>query len=476
MTIVYKIENFKFQYPNSKLSISIEGMLDINSGDIILLQGDSGSGKSTLLLALSAIIPKLINGKLSGTILFHNQNIIELANTNHIGYLGQNPHNQLVCETVYQELAFGLENQGLEPILIRQKIEQYSIKFKITHLLHRKTRTLSGGEKQKINLLAILIMKPEVLLLDEPTAFLDPESADEIVSILKEHSKQKTVIIIEHNIHYLKNLVNRVIIINSQGQITEHDPLDMNFSPELIVQECKLTQGQIPAFAEMTNFAGITRPQGITNLAGTAHTTPLLQIDNLSFSYNKLQILLNNIKLNIYPGQIIGIIGKNGAGKSSLLKLISKITSCQDSIYYKKLDIYKIKTTKYWHEISLLWQNPENHFLYHSVSHELNNDLALMSQFALDESAAQNPYCLSEGQKRRLSLAISMKPNIELFLMDEPTFGQDLENKQQLANLISNLSLNKKSFIIVSHDIPFLTALTNNIYQLDNGKLIREKL
>jgi energy-coupling factor transport system ATP-binding protein len=254
-----------------------------------------------------------------------------------------------------------------------------------------------------------------------------------------------------------------VIIINRQGQITEHDPLDIDFHPTLVVQACKLTQ----ELMEIPASAGMTGSRGMTDI-----TPPLLQINNLSFAYNKQQPLLNNIGLNIYPGQIIGIVGKNGSGKSSLLKLISKVIPCQNSILYKQHDIYKIKTPNYWGEISLLWQNPENHFLYHSVSHELNNDLALMSQFALDESATQNPYCLSEGQKRRLSLAISMKPEIELFLMDEPTFGQDLENKQVLASLISDLALEKKSFIIVSHDIPFLAALTNNIYQLDNGELL----
>jgi energy-coupling factor transporter ATP-binding protein EcfA2 len=458
MTTVYKIEDFKFQYPNSKLSISIQGTLNISHGDIILLQGNSGSGKSTLLLALGGIIPKLINGKLSGSILFLHQNICELADTTQIGYLGQNPHNQLVCETVYHELAFGLENLGLEPLLIRQKIEEYSNKFKILHLLHRECRTLSGGEKQKINLLAVLLMEPEVLLLDEPTAFLDPESATEIISILKELSSQKTVIIIEHNIHYLKDLVNRVITINNQGQITEYDPSCINFSPKLNEQSCKLANDII------------------SNIS-----PPLLQIDNLSFSYSKCALntsidglLLNNIKLSIRPGEIIGIVGPNGAGKSSLLKLISKIIACKNSIYYKEQDISNLRTVNYWQEISLLWQNPENHFLYHSVSHELNNDLTIMQQFSLEKSSTQNSYCLSEGQKRRLSLAIGMKANIQLFLMDEPTFGQDLENRQKLARLINNLALDKKSFVIVSHDIPFLTALTNNIYKLDNGELIRE--
>ncbi len=455
MTIVYKIENFKFQYPNSDISISLQGMLDINLGDIILLQGDSGSGKSTLLLALGGIIPKLINGKLSGNILFHKQNIWEVENTNQIGYLGQNPHNQLVCETVYHELAFGLENQSIEPELIRQKIENYAHKFKILPLLDREVRTLSGGEKQKINMLAILLMDPEILLLDEPTAFLDPQSATEIIAILKELSQKKTVIIIEHNIHYLQNLVNRVIKINSQGQITEYDPKNIDFSPKLEEQACKLV-----------------------NDSSNENSPPLLQINNLTFTYGKCipntvtnELLLNNINMSVGQGGIIGIVGRNGAGKSSLLKLLSKITPYKNSIYYKEQDISDIKTANYWQEISLLWQNPENHFLYHSVGHELNNDQDIMRQFSLEESANQNPYCLSEGQKRLLSLAIGMKPNIQLFLMDEPTFGQDLENRQKLASLINNLALDKKSFIIVSHDMPFLEAITKDIYQLENGIL-----
>lgn len=448
MTQVYKIENFKFQYPHTNLAISLKGTLNINHSDIILLQGNSGSGKSTLLLALKGIIPKLINGQFSGNILFHQQNILTLDNTRQIGYLGQNPHSQLICDTVFQELAFGLENQGLAPSYIQQKIELYSIKFKIKHLLYREVRNLSGGEKQKINLLAILIMEPEVLLLDEPTAFLDPQSALEIISIIKEHSTQKTIVIIEHNTHYLKNIVNRVIIIDHSGQITEHNSSQIDFSSKLSTLPCKF----------------------IKNNADT----PLLQINKLYFGYNNMP-LLNNIQLNIYPGQIIGIIGKNGCGKSSLLKLISKIIPSQNSIYYKHKDIYKIKAVSYWSKISLLWQNPENHFLYQSVSHELNNNLPLMEQFTLSQSATQNPYCLSEGQKRRLSLAISMKPDIELFLLDEPTFGQDLDNKQKLANLINSQALHRKSFIIVSHDMPFLKALTHNIYQLNNGELIREE-
>jgi energy-coupling factor transport system ATP-binding protein len=210
------------------------------------------------------------------------------------------------------------------------------------------------------------------------------------------------------------------------------------------------------------------------NITNTKNVPSLLQIKNLHFAYKEQDLLLSNIELNIKPGEIIGIIGKNGSGKSTLLKLISKIIKSKNNVYYRQQDIYTIETTHYWQEISLLWQNPENHFLYSSVSDELKGNHVLMTLFTLNEVAKQNPYCLSEGQKRRLSLAISIRPNIQLFLLDEPTFGQDLDNKQKLAELISSHALANKSFIIVSHDIAFLEALTNNIYNLDTGGLHSE--
>ena len=440
MTIVYSIEDFKFRYPNSNQSIFISGKLEINQGDVILLQGNSGSGKSTLLLALKGIIPHLINGKFSGKILFNQQDIITLSNTSQIGYLGQNPHNQIICETVYRELAFGLENQCIQPEIIRQKIDFYSNKFKISHLLNCQISNLSGGEKQKINLLSILIMEPEVLLLDEPTAFLDPENALEVITIIKEYSHKKTIIIVEHNIHYLSNLVNRIIQINAAGQVIQRDPSTTNFCPALIEQPCK-------------------------NSTAFNATKPLLQINNLNFAYKKQTPLLKNLQLNIYAGQIIGILGKNGSGKSSLLQLISKIIPSKNSIFYKQQDISSIKPKEYWQRIALLWQNPENHFLYNSVKLEISPEN--INQFNLINCTEQNPYCLSEGQKRRLSLAITLKPDIELFLLDEPTFGQDLANREKLASFISMLTMSNKSFIIISHDIAFLQSLTTEIYILD---------
>lgn len=450
MSVVYKIEDFYFRYPKGHKAIFIGGKLEIYQGDTILLQGASGFGKSTLLLALKGIIPHLINGQLSGSILYNEKNINELDDKerSQIGYLGQNPDNQLIGGTVYQELAFGMENQGISPLIIAQKISRYSNEFNLGNLLKRNVATLSGGEKQKINLLSILLMEPEVLLLDEPTAFLDPANAMEIINIIRQYNK--TTIIVEHNTLYLKNLINRLIRIETNVQITEQNLEKTEFTPCL------------------TNYSKAN------NKHYNSSTNPILKISNLNFAYSKNAYnkkLLDNINLDVYPGQIIGIVGKNGSGKSSLLKLIGKILMSRNAIYYEQKDIKKINTKKYWNKIALVWQNPENHFLYNTVSQELNHDTKLMNEFSLVKNANQNPFCLSEGEKRRLSLAITLKQDVRLFLLDEPSFGQDTANKEVLVKLISHLSSKQKSFIIVSHDILFLQSITNHIYQLNTGHL-----
>lgn len=444
---MYQIDNFSFSYPFSPNKIQLNGQLIINQGDKLLIQGVSGSGKSTLLLALSGIIPNLIHGQYSGTILFNNQNITTLNQYElcKIGYLGQNQDHQLICNLVHEELAFGLENQGFGPKEIRLKIQEISSLCGISKLLMRPVTTLSGGEKQKINLISILLMDPEILLLDEPTAFLDPDSATTLMGIVKQFCQNKTVIVIEHNIRYLKEIINRSILIDKNGTMVEQDIALIDFHPQLPDMPSK-------------------------HMTLEANTKPLLKIKQLNYAYKKQDALFNNLGLDIIPGQIIGILGENGSGKSTLLKLISKIIKSQNSIFLSAQDITQIPSNNYWQQVALVWQNPENHFLYNTVMEELEHDGRLIQQFHLPPNT--NPFSLSEGQKRRLSLAISLKHDVDLFLLDEPTFGQDDENKLILSTLISHLVVAKqKSFIIVSHDTQFISSLTQHIYKLKDGKL-----
>lgn len=439
---MFEIKNFSFSYPFSLHKIGFSGSFKIKSGECVLISGNSGSGKSTLLQALKGLIPNQINGTLGGEISYRNK-LIQSCNESEllkIGYLQQNPDHQIICNTVFNELAFGLENLQLSKNIIETKIIDIAQEFNISHLLQRNLHSLSGGEKQKVNLLAILLMDPDVLLLDEPTAFLDPQSAHEIISILKKYIHKKTVIIIEHNTHYLVNLIDRVINIDQDGQIELLDKSTIN----------------------------IPKIQIIKN---DYKSDVLLNINNLNFSYrDNKSYLLKNINLTINSGEIISIQGKNGNGKSTLLKLIAKVIKQKQSIYYNDKDISQIKDKSYWKNVCLLWQNPENHFVFNKVSDEIS-DNGILIKFDLIKTKNQSPYNLSEGQKRRLSLSIAFSLDCKLYLLDEPSFGQDAKNKQILAETIQEIAASGKSFIIVSHDLAFIKALSHKIYTLHNGEL-----
>lgn len=443
---IFTIENFGFSYPLSQYKIGFSGLLAIQEGDFILLQGNSGSGKSTLLMALKGIIPHVINGELSGNILYKNNDITTIAPQDllNIGYLQQNPDSQLICRTIFAELAFGLENMRLTSEQIKYKIDKICTDFNVSHLLNRNVNDLSGGEKQKINLLAILVMEPEVLLLDEPTAFLDPDSANEVMNILKTYAHNKTVIIVEHNLQYLKNIVNCIITIDDNGKAHKQN-------------------------IEQTDW-NLALPDYKANLL-SKNPNQILSIKNLNFCYNQDKMILSELNLSINSGEVVAIHGKNGAGKSTLFKLICKIIKSNNMIYWNDQDIARIKNKEYWKNICLLWQNPESHFIYNTVGDEVNQDYSILKEFGLDKYSKQSPFSLSEGQKRRLSLAITMRQNPELFLLDEPSFGQDYENKKILAQKIKHLAENGAAFLIITHDKQFSDSIAHKTFLLDNGSL-----
>lgn len=438
-----RLDNFKLAYPNSKTLIEVTKSLSLNTGDVILLTGNSGSGKSSLFYCFKSLIPRVIAGKISGEILFMGKSIDNLSHQElmSIGLLQQNPETQLITSKVINELAFGLENLGYSSAKIQQTIAYYSKKFNIQHLLDRDINTLSGGEKQKIALVGVIITQPKVLLLDEPSAFLDPDTTQDIVEYLTIIAKTTTIIIIEHNLHYFKPLVTRHWHIDSNGILSESPLALLNWRAEY-----KLS---LP----------MHKP------------AQLLRITNLNYSIAN-KTLFKQLDLTLNQAEIIGIVGQNGQGKSTLLKLIAKFIKSKDSIFLADVEINKIKNIDYYQALGLLLQNPENHFLYDTLGHELDYNLNLIKQFNFTDYQQQNPFTLSGGQKRTLSLAIICGLlNRQIYLLDEPTFSQDHEQKQQLLELIVNLQQQGSSFIIISHDLDFLKVTCHKIYKLVHMRL-----
>ena len=196
-----------------------------------------------------------------------------------------------------------------------------------------------------------------------------------------------------------------------------------------------------------------------------------LEVKNLSFAYKKNEIL-KNLNFSLKKGEIVSLIGKNGAGKTTFLKLISKaLKKYYGDIFLENKNIRKINYKKYYTKLALLFQNPENHFLYNSLKKELDNNISLLDTFNIDADPDKNPFLLSEGEKRRLSIAILFNLGREIFLLDEPTFGQDYKSKLLLINLIQEMKKREKTFLIVTHDLSFAYSVSDKIYELKDGKI-----
>ncbi len=449
--MLYSIRDFSFTYPFSSNKIKITGHIEINQGDVVLVNGISGSGKSTLLYALKGLLPDVIFGDMAGEILYNGVpiNTLSVLEKLKIGFVQQNPDSQIINREVFQELSFGLENLALSPEKIKEKIYTITKRFKLDYLLHRDTNTLSGGEKQRLVLLSIIMTNPDVILLDEPTAFLDSSAAQQFMQLLYEVRQNKTIIIIEHNIHYVKDIINRYFKIDTDGVVKEFpiSELDKQSETDKFVENHERVKFDIQAIHEYM---------------------PLLQIKNLSYSYTKTHQVLDNVNITVYSKHILGVIGKSGVGKSTLFKIIARLIKTKNKIWLNNTDIFRFSNKEFYSQVGLLFQNPENHFLYSSVAQELKNDAQLLSEFNLHGSTEQNPFTLSEGQKRRLSFAILKQSfNRKLYLLDEPTFGQDFRNKSALVDLIRQMRDIGASFIIVSHDYNFVNAVCDNIVELD---------
>jgi energy-coupling factor transport system ATP-binding protein len=435
---IYRIKDFSFRYPFQRAGIRWNGEFSIQEHDFILLRGNSGSGKSTLLYTLKGLIPEHINGILEGVIEYRGHDIRSLSPLDKMksGLLFQNPNSQMIQRDVRQELAYGLENQGVLPVEIDKRIEKALSEYGMQEFNDRLLINLSGGEKQKVALLSILLTEPEIVLLDEPTAFLDPLSASELLSVLSRFLEERTAVIVEHNLSYLKTHLTRTIEIDKSGSFAEQALEEVDWAPELPVLE-RVSGGK-----------------------------EILRIDKLCYSYPDKEIF-RNVDFTLHEGQIISITGENGLGKSTLLKLISGvIRDYSGSILLKGKEVRRYRRDELFNIIGLLFQNPENHFIFQTVGEEVSHLAVILEQIGLQDRESQNPFTLSEGEKRRLSIAIVQTMNRQVLLLDEPTFGQDTENKSKLIRMISEIRKTGKSILIVSHDLPFVKAVSDKIYAL----------
>ncbi|WP_327998083.1 ABC transporter ATP-binding protein [Metabacillus fastidiosus] len=505
------IHNLTVNYPFQRKSVLKGVDLQINKGEKLLILGPSGGGKSTLALTLNGIIPRSIEAEMTGTITIDSHSPSELnfrEISERIGMLFQDPETQFCMLTVEDEIIFGLENLRLSKSEIKVRMEQSLELVGLSNYKKAQIKELSGGMKQKLGLACLLAMEPEVFILDEPTANLDPESTEEIFELFITLSKKlnKTLIFIEHKLDSLLPYLERVIVLGNDGSVLADGPPKTVFKDHYTaIAEQGIWVPEICKYAKEAEKEGLiwnefplTIDEFTDGLKGKTfdvqlnenykqhHSETILRADHLSFSYNDKQVL-KDINFSISQGDFVAILGPNGAGKSTMSQLFIKLLKPkQGDIYLKNEPISKLKTSELMQKLGYVFQNPEHQFICDTVEQELAYGLKmlgwekekwlprvneLLEQFHLTDRRENNPFSLSQGQKRRLSVATMLTNDQQILILDEPTFGQDYINTKGLMTLLKNLNDSGKTIIMITHDMELVLNYANKVILINKNEV-----
>jgi energy-coupling factor transporter ATP-binding protein EcfA2 len=498
MVAYAEIKNLTFQYPNETKPALSSVSLAIPKGQFVVLAGRSGSGKTTLLRHLKKELQPI--GRCSGEVLYEGQHVQELSpmqSAQEIGMVFQNPENQLVMDTVIQELAFSLENLGYDTSTIQKRIAELISFLGFQDLLHRSVHTLSGGQKQLVNLAAVLILQPRLLLLDEPTAQLDPIAAKEFLTLLKRIHEELgiTIIMSEHRLDDVLPLADRLVFMENGSVLYDAPPVEvMAYLWER--NELRLYLPQIPRlFLEW----GVTVPPltvrdgqrilpNLTPVQSSVYERKkrnvLLEAKGIYFQYEKNgALILQNLSLAIQKGEWVSLVGKNGTGKSTLLTVLAGLRSIRrGKLLWEGKQLHKTDA-----QIGYVSQQPSYHFTQDTVWEELflqAQELgykqpeevvtALLSRFHIEGTKRRHPHDCSGGEQQLLAICSVLLQRPKLLILDEPTKGLDPEKKEELAKQLSQLQNEGTTIMMATHDVEFAAKYTDCCVMLFDGQIISE--
>lgn len=492
-----KIKNLIFSYPNSEKTALNDINLTINQGEFVTICGKSGCGKSTLLRHLKPILTP--HGKTSGEIYFNGKSIYDLSDreqAENIGFVMQNPDNQIVTDKVWHELVFGLESLGINSAEIRSKAAEMASFFGIQNWFYENVTNLSGGQKQILNLASVMIMNPTLLLLDEPSSQLDPISAHDFFTMLERINTELgvTIILSEHNLSEVFPLSDKVVVMEN-GKITaENTPYKIG---EELKQNSMFAALPTPTkiYYSLGNNSGncpITIRDGhkwlekqqinehfeFKSEKNRINTEPILELKDVWFRYEKnSDDILKGLSFKVHKNEFYAIVGGNGVGKSTALSVISKI----NKPYRGKVFIND--DTK----VAVMPQNPQSLFLKKSVLEELydavfdvekekrKNEIEYVIKLCeLDNLLENHPYDLSGGEQQRVALAKMLLRKPDLLVLDEPTKGLDACFKRKLATILKSLQKNGMTVLMVTHDIEFCAEYADICAMFFDGKIVSE--
>ena len=484
-------------YPTSTKTILEDLSFEIAEGEMVLVIGSTGTGKSSLLRLINGLVPHHTGGILAGDITVDgiSTQLVRPGELAHlVGIVGQNPAQGFVTDIVEEELAFGMEALNIAPEVMRKRVEEILDLLALSHLRNRAISTLSGGEQQRVAIGSALVMNPKVLVLDEPTSALDPIAAEEVLSILHRlvHDLSLTVVIAEHRLERVIGFADRIIHIAGDGSAeinlpeeilkrSEIAPPIVHLARALGLSDVGLSVRDVRRMTEDIRNSG--RDIEIEKIKPGAIT---VNAQSLSLSYAGKKAL-NSVTTQIYSGEIVALMGRNGAGKSSLLTTLVGVnkqsTGTSEICGVKSVDLKgKIRREA----VGYIPQEPSDLLYGQSVQGECQqadkdsqsssgSTFALLQRIVPSINPQTHPRDLSEGQRLALALAIVLAAQPKVLILDEPTRGLDYQSKALLVGLLKNFAKElNRSVLIATHDVELVAELCDRVIFLAEGEVVAD--
>ena len=461
-----EIKKVSFQHENAEKPSLRNVSLTIAEGECVLLCGESGSGKTTVTRLINGLIPHFYEGKMEGCTMVNGLNVTEaeLYDTARIvGSVFQNPRSQFFCVDTTSELAFGCENMGMPEGEILSRVDEAAKELNIEKLLGRSIFELSGGEKQKISCASVSALRPEVMVLDEPTSNLDVHAIEELKqTLLGWKAAGKTIVIAEHRLSWLRDLCDRVICMKD-GQVA----FDLSMQAFAQYSTEQLHQMGLRSLHD----------ENIAPVQNSVPETETMQLQNFCFSYDGTPVL-NIPHLSLPLNGIIALVGPNGAGKSTFSRCLCGLE--------KKFKGQVNINGQLWKNRQLLkncymvMQDVNHQLFCETVADEVQLGMRsenrsdverVLEMLDLSNLRERHPMSLSGGQKQRVAIASAILAGKEILIFDEPTSGLDFRHMEQTAALLSSLKGNQ-TVLIVTHDPELIQRCCDHIVCIENGTVI----
>ncbi|WBB53803.1 energy-coupling factor transporter ATPase [Verrucosispora sp. WMMD573] len=486
---------------------------ELYAGETVLLLGPSGCGKSTLALALNGLVPQAVPSRMSGRVVVGGTDTRDTPVarlSTRVGIVFQDPDSQIVTGTVLDEVCFGPENLRLpvETVLIRA--EEALRRVGLWDRRHDNPDVLSGGGRQRLAVACALALETGVLVLDEPTANLDPAGVDDVYAILRDVAAtgQHTIVLVEHNLDVALGVVDRVLVLDRDGRLAFDGPADeilREHMADLLALGVWLPAATLAALRLREAGVPLT-PLPVTGdeLTTALDTCPSLpppivpappEPDGTPFAVTVRDLtvvrgdrrILDRVSLDVPSGAFLAIVGANGAGKTTLLRAIAGVTPPpRGRVRLGDVDPAVADPNRLLQTVGFVFQNPEHQFVQDTVAAELTHGLrrlglgageieprvaAMLDRLGLDDAREVHPFLLSGGQKRRLSVGTALIAGAPVLALDEPTFGQDRARAEELLDLLAVLNAAGATILIVTHDLQLVADHASHVAVLDAGRL-----